>query len=119
MGGAGCGGVRGDGDGRVDIESYWGKADFLAAGLIAKLEGNFLGAERGVRLRGERHAENNFILVDIERSLGESEGVEFTLRVGDFAGGFETGWKVDAEIGGNEVLGGRLARVDVETVADF
>src|SRR5260370_40160679 len=98
MSGTGVGGGRGDGDRRVDIESYRGKADFLAAGLVAKLEGNFLGAERGLGLRGERHAENNFVLVHVERSFGEGEGVEFTLRVGDFAGGFGTDRKADSAL---------------------
>jgi hypothetical protein len=119
MGGAGTGGVYGDGDRGVDIESDRREADFVAAGLIAELEGNVLGAERGVGLRCERYAEDDFILVDVERSFCEGERVKFAWRVGNFAGGFETSRKTGAEIGGNQVLGGRLARVDVEALADF
>jgi hypothetical protein len=116
---AGTGGVYGDSDRGVDIESNGREADFVAAGLIAQLEGNVLGAERGVGLRGERYAEDDFILVDVERSFGESESVKFAWRVGNLAGGFETGREVGTEIGGNQVLGGRLARVDVEALADL
>jgi len=65
MGGAGIGGVCGDGDRGVDIESHGREADFVAAGLIAKLEGNFLRAERGVGLRGERDAKNHFVFVNV------------------------------------------------------
>ncbi len=113
-----CGAGR-DGDRSIDIEGDGREADFVAAGLVAQLEGDVLGAERGVGLRGERHAENDFVLIHLERSLGEGEGAEFTLGVGDFAGGFETGGEIGAEICGNEVVGGRLARVDVEAGADF
>jgi hypothetical protein len=116
---AGTGGVYGDGDRGVDIESNGREADFVAAGLVAQLEGNVLGAERGIGLRGERYAEDDFILVDVKRSFCEGERVKFAWRVGNLAGGFETGWKAGAEIGGNQVLGGRLARVDVEALADF
>jgi len=51
--------------------------------------------------------------------LGEGKSFEFALWVGDFAGGFETGGKSGAEVGGDEVLGGRLAGVDVEAGPDF
>jgi len=116
---AGTGGACRDGDRGIDIEGDGRETDFVAAGLVAQLERYVLGAERGVGLHGERHAENDFVLVHVERSLGEGEGAEFTLGVGDFAGGLETGGEIGAEIGGNEVVGGRLAGVDVEAVADF
>src|ERR1700730_12031876 len=117
--GAGIGGGGRDCDRCVDIESHRWEADFLPASLVTELEGNLLGAEGSVGLRGERDADNNFILVDVQRSFGEREGVEFTLRVGDFAGRFETGRKIGAEIRGDKVLGARVARGDVETYADF
>ena len=65
MGGAGIGGVCGDGDRSVDVESDGREADFVAAGLIAQLEGNFLGAEWRVGLGGERYAKNDFVLVHV------------------------------------------------------
>ncbi len=68
-----------------------------------------LDAERGVGLRGERDAENDFVLVHVERSFGEGKSFEFAWWVGDFAGGFETAGKSGAEVGGDEVLGGGLA----------
>jgi hypothetical protein len=119
VGRARIGGCGGDGDGRVDVECNGWEADFIAAGLVAQFQGNFLGTEWGVGLRGERYAENDSILVHVERSLGKGECVELAFGVGDFAGGLETGREVGAEISGNKVLGGRLARVDVEAVADF
>src|SRR6266849_7831351 len=116
---AGIGGACCDGDRGINIESDRRQADFVVAGLVAQLEGDVLCTERSVGLRGERHAENDFILVHVERILGEGEGAEFTVGVGDFASEFETGREIGAEIGGDEVLGGRLARVDVEARADF
>ncbi len=78
-----------------------------------------LRAEGSIGLGGERNAQDDFILVHVERSLGKGEGAEFAFGVGDFAGGFETGGEIGAEIGGNEVVGGWLARVDVKAGADF
>jgi len=116
---AGSGGVCRDSDRGVDIEGDGREADFVAAGLVAQLERDVLYAERGIGLRGERHAEHDFVLVDVERSLGEGEGAEFALGVSDFANGFEAGGEVGAEIGGDEVLRGRLAGVDMKPWANF
>jgi hypothetical protein len=119
VGGAGIGGGSGDRDWGVDIERDGREADLLAAGLVAKLEGNFLRAERGVGLRSERYAQDDFVFVNVQRSFGEGEGVELALRIRDFAGRLEASGEVDSEIGGDEVFGGRFARVDVEAIADF
>ena len=119
VGRARIGGCGGDGDGRVDVECNGWEADFIAAGLVAQFQGNFLGTEWGVRLRGERYAENDSVLVHVERSLGKGECVELAFGIGDFASGFEADGKVEVEISWNKVFGGRLARVDVEAGADF
>src|SRR6266404_8581808 len=116
--GTGIGDACSDGDRGIDIESDGREADFVVAGLVAQLERNMLRAEGSIGLGGERNAQDDFVLVDVERSLGKGEGAEFTLGVGDFAGGFETGGKIGAEVGGNEVVGGRLARVDVKAGPD-
>jgi hypothetical protein len=116
---AGIGGTGCDGDRGIDIEGDGREANFVAAGLVAQFKGNVFCAERSVELRGERYAENDFVLVDVERGFGEGERAEFAFGVGDFAGGFKTSGEIGAEVGGNEVLGGRLAGVDVEAGADF
>ena len=101
MSGAGIGGGGGDGDWGVDIKGDGGEADFLAAGLVTELQRNFLGAERGVGFRDEWHAEDDCVLVDVQRNLGEGEGVKLALGIGDFAGGLEAGGKIDPKIGGD------------------
>lgn len=116
MGGAG---ISGDGNLSVDVEGYWREADFIVAGLVVELQRDVLGPKGGVGLHGEGDAKNYFVGVDIEGSLGEGEGFEFALGVGDFAGGFETGGKSGAEVGRDEVLGGGFAGVDVEARTDF
>jgi hypothetical protein len=44
MGWAGSGGAGRDGDRGIDIEGGGREADFVAAGLVAQLEGDVLGA---------------------------------------------------------------------------
>ena len=46
--GFGGGGRGSDVEGCVESDGDRGKTKFAAAGLVAELEGNFLGAERGV-----------------------------------------------------------------------
>src|SRR3982074_1736040 len=86
MGRAGIGGVCGDGDWGVNVESYGRETNFVAAGLVTELEGNFLSAERGVRLRGEGQAKDYFVFVHVQRSFGKAERVELAFGVRDFAG---------------------------------
>src|SRR6266446_5423745 len=90
----GVSGACRDGDRDIDMEGDGREADFVAEGLVAQLERDVLRAEGSIGLRGERHAQNDFILVDVERSLGKGEGAEFAFGVGDFAGGFETGGEI-------------------------
>src|ERR1700686_137511 len=87
---AGIGGGGGDGDLGVDVEGDGRKADFLATGLVTELQGNFLRAEGGVGLCGERDAKDDCLLVDVQGSFGEGEGVKLALGIGDFAGGLES-----------------------------
>src|SRR5258707_7308853 len=112
--GTGIGGACSDGDRGIDIESDGREADFVVAGLVAQLERNMLRAEGSIGLGGERNAQDDFILVHVERSLGEGEGAEFAFGVGDFAGGFETGGGLGAENRGDEAVRGWPARGDVK-----
>lgn len=116
---AGSGGACCDSDRGIDVESYRREADFVAARLVAQFERDVLCAQRGVGLRGERQAEDDLVRVDVKWSFGEGEGAKFALGVGDLAGRLEAGGQIGAEIGGNEVLGGRLAGVDVKAGTDF
>src|SRR6202008_1946493 len=66
MGGAGRGGGCGDGEGGFDVESYRWQTDFVAAGLVAELERNFLRSEWCVGLGSERHAKDDFVFVHVQ-----------------------------------------------------
>ena len=119
MGGMGIGGICGNGELGVDVEGNRREADLVATGLVAEFEGDVLRAERSVGLGGEWDAEDDLVLVDIERRFRESKRFELTLGIGDFPGGFEAGGKIEAEVGGNQIFRGRLTGIDVEAGADF
>ena len=119
MRGAGICRSAGDGDRRVDVECDRRQADLVAAGLVAQLQRDVLEAQRSISERCERKAENNFVLINVQRSFREREGMQFSFGVRNIARGFEPGREIGAEIGGNKVVGGRLARIDVEAVADL
>ncbi len=119
MRGAGIGRSAGDGDRRVDVECDRRQADLVAAGLVTQLQRDVLEAQRSISERCERKAENNFVLINVQRRFREREGMQFPFGVRNIARGFEPGRKIGAEFGGNKVVGGRLARIDVETVADL
>src|SRR5260370_39852176 len=92
--GTGIGGACSDGDRGIEIESDGREADFVVAGLVGQLERNMLRAEGSIGLGGERKAQDDFILVHIERSLCKGEGAEVAFGGGDLAGGFESGGEV-------------------------
>ena len=106
-------------EGRVDFFGYRGEADFGAAGLVAELHRDVLGAERGGDEDGERQEEGDAAGVDVELFIfGEGEGLERTFGIGDGAK-LEAGGDFGAEVGGDQVLFGDFTGVDVEAVADF
>jgi hypothetical protein len=113
------GGFGGDGDGGIDIEGDRREANFVAASLVAELERDVLGAERSIGSDDERDAEDDLVLIYIERRFRERESFQLAMRIEDFTSGFETGGQVEAKIGGDEIFRGRLASVDVKTVANL
>src|SRR5207245_4762119 len=72
----------------------------------------------GVCKRRYGHAKNHRFLVDVERSLGECEALQFTFGIGDFAAR-KAGGKRGLEIGGDQVVVRFFAGVDVEARANL
>src|SRR5271170_7778913 len=77
-----------------------------------------LRAKRGVRERGNGKVELDGVLVDIERLLGKSEGVQCAFGIGNIAY-LEACGSFGTKIGGDEIVLGFFPRVDVEARADF
>src|SRR6202011_2704520 len=118
MRGSGGGSGGGDGHDGVHILRHRRQTDFGVAGLIAELQGNVLGSERGVGKSGDVHAENDSALINVEGRFREGEGVQLAFRIGHFAD-LESLRSLRAEIGGNEVVRGFLASIDVEAIANL
>ena len=116
FGGGGCGDYV---EGGVDFFGYRGEADFSAAGLVAELHGDMLGTQRGSGEDGERKEEGDAAGVDVELFIfGEGEVLERAFWIGDSAE-FEAGGNFGAKIGGDQVVFGDFAGVDVKAGADF
>src|SRR5580704_7992563 len=118
MRGSSRGSGGGDGHGGVHILRHRRQTDFGAASLIAELQGNVLGSERCVGKSGDVHTENDSALINVEGRFRERKGVQLALRIGHNAY-LESLGRLGAEIGGNEVVGGLLAGVDVEAIANL
>jgi len=119
VGGFGGGGIGNDVEGGFDLLGYRGEADFGAAGLVAEFHEDVLGAERGCRENGKRLENGDVAGVDVEFFVfGEGEGLEGALGIGDGAE-FETGGDFGAQVGGDQVVFGDFAGVNVEAVTNF
>ena len=116
---AGIGGSSRDRDRGLDIQSNRREAHFVAARLVAQLEWNFLRTKRSIRLRSERKANHEFILINVQRRLCEGKRMQFALGIRSFAGGFESCGRLSAQLRRNEVVSGSLARIDMETGANL
>lgn len=120
-------GVGGFGGGRVgyyveggfDFFGYGGEADFGAASLVTEFHRDVLRTEWGGGENREGQ-ENGYVAgVDVEFFVfGEGEGLEVAFWIGGGAW-FEAGGDFGAEVGGDQVVFGDFAGVDVEAVADF
>src|ERR1700676_3990419 len=119
VGRARIGGSLRDRDRRIDIQRNGWQAHFVAACLVAQLEWNSLSAKRGIRQRGERKTNHKFILINVQRRLCEGESMQLPLGIRGIAGGFEAGRKLGAQLRGNEIVSGRLARIDVKAGANL
>ena len=108
----------GDVEGGVERQGNGREANFGAASLVAELERNVLGTERGGGERGEREPENHGVLVNIERLFRKGEGVEFSFGIRNFAG-LESGGKLGFEIGGDEIVFRFFTGVDVKAGSNF
>src|SRR5262249_2924395 len=82
--------------------SRW-QTKLLVAGLVAKLEWDFLFAQRSRGKNLERHLQNDGVLINVERIFREDERFEFALGIGDFAGREARG-DFGLEVSGDEVL---------------
>src|SRR5580704_13441843 len=102
----------------INVEYRRRQADLAAARLIPQLQGNVLCAQGGIRESGDFHVNNNFALVDVERSLRERKGMQFALGIGHLAD-LEPRGCFGAQVGRDQVVRRFFARVDVKAFADF
>jgi hypothetical protein len=119
VGGFGGGGSGDYVEGGVDVFGYGGEADFSAAGLVAQLHWNVLGTEWRGGEDGERQEDGDVAGVDVELFVfGEGEGLQRAFRI-SHGSEFEARGNFGAEVGGDQVIFGDFAGVDVKAVADF
>ena len=110
-------GIGVHGKGGVDVECDGRQTEFLVAGLVAQLQRNVLWAERSVGSSSDGQAQDDFVLINVQRRFAEGEGVEFAFRIGNFAR-LKAGGRIRSEIRGDQILSRRLVRIDMETTAD-
>ena len=118
VGGKGFGAGEGDfefGD-KGDLNRR--KASFVVAGLVAKDEGDFLGAERSVGIGGEAKANGELAFVHGELDRRELEFAEDARRVG-CGEDAEAGGQSGGQLGRDEVVLRGGVGVDVETGENF
>ena len=119
VGGLGGIGLIGYVDRGYQRESDGRQADFVAASLVMKFQGHVVITGRGSGKSGQRYADDYGIGIDVEGLVfGKAERFQSALGIDDVAR-FETGGDFGAKIGGDQIVCGNLAGVDVEAGANF
>jgi len=101
-----------------DWDAYWGQADFVRAGLIAKLEGNLFNSNGSSVERFKFHAHGDATFIDVQFLLRELKFANSTFGVIDGHGA-----KARGKVGGNFRWNQKIFRgfvgIDVESGANF
>ena len=105
-------------EGGVQGKSDRGQANFRAASLVAKFHRDVLCAKRSARERRNRNAERDGVLIDVQRLLRERKGVQRAFWIRDVSQ-LKSSGNISAEVGGDQIVFGFFARVDMEARADF
>ena len=102
----------------VDIQRDRRQTNFRAARLITQLKRDVLFAYTGGWENRQRQAKNDSVLINIERFFGKGKSVELAFGIGDFAW-LKSGGSIRFQIGGDEVVLGLFAGVDMKAGTNF